>query len=58
MIYNKMMKWEPSYEPRLCCDPNVCACCQYIGDGDFVCDKYFELVVTDWEPTQNFLMCR
>lgn len=40
------------------CDPAVCDCCQYIGNGDFVCDKYFLIVVSDWKPTAAFLMCK
>ena len=39
------------------CDPGTCDYCQYIGEGDFLCDKYLEVVVEDWEPTKNFLMC-
>jgi len=40
------------------CDPSACDCCQYIGEGDFLCDKYMEIVVSDWEPTENYLMCK
>lgn len=39
------------------CDPAVCDCCQYIGEGDFLCDKYMEIVVSDWEPTEDYLLC-
>lgn len=39
------------------CDPGICDCCQYIGEGDFLCDKYLEVVVEDWEATENFQMC-
>ena len=39
------------------CDPGVCDCCQYIGDGDFLCDKHTEIVIADWTPTENFLIC-
>jgi hypothetical protein len=39
------------------CDPAVCDCCQYIGDGDFLCDKYMEIVVSDWVPTEYHLLC-
>lgn len=39
------------------CDPGTCDYCQYIGEGDFLCDKYLEVVVEDWEPNENFLMC-
>lgn len=39
------------------CDPAVCDCCQYIGEGDFLCDKLMELVVEDWEPTEHYRTC-
>lgn len=39
------------------CDPAVCNECDYLGDGDFICWKQDEIVVTDWEPTEYFLMC-
>ena len=44
--------------PKRFCDPAVCDCCQYIGEGDFLCDKHMEIVVSDWEPTENYLMCQ
>ena len=40
------------------CDPGVCDCCQYIGEGDFLCDEHMEIVVSDWRPTVNYLMCQ
>ena len=39
------------------CEPGTCDYCQNIGEGGFLCDKYLEVVVEDWEPTKNFLMC-
>ena len=49
-------------KPRKFCDPGVCDCCQYIGEGDFLCavatDKHMEIVVSDWTPTENYLMCQ
>jgi len=45
-------------KPKKFCDPAICDCCQYIGEGDFLCDKHMEIVVSDWAPTENFLMCR
>lgn len=39
------------------CDPGKCSFCQYIGDGCFLCEKYLEIVVDDWEPTDEFRMC-
>ena len=32
-------------KPELICDPAVCDCCQYIGEGDFLCDKHMEIVM-------------
>lgn len=40
------------------CDPAVCDDCIYIGDGDFLCDKFQEIVISDWEPTEEYLKCR
>ena len=39
------------------CDPDLCNHCQYLGDGDFLCDKRMEIVVADWKPTESFMMC-
>ena len=49
-------------KPRMC-DPGMCDHCQYIGEGDFICDEAFGtpdevLVVENWEPTENYLRCR
>ncbi len=49
-------------KPRMC-DPGMCDHCQYIGEGDFICDRDLSdpegvLVVEDWEPTANYLSCR
>lgn len=45
------------------CDPSMCDHCQYIGEGDFICDQDLSdpegvLVVSDWEPTENYLKCK
>ena len=45
-------------KPKNFCDPGVCDCCQYIGEGDFLCDQHMEIVVSDWTPTENYLMCQ
>ncbi len=45
-------------KPKKFCDPGVCDCCQYIGEGDFLCNKHMEIVVSDWEPTESYLMCQ
>ena len=44
--------------PPKFCDPGICDCCQYIGEGAFLCDKHMEIVVSDWEPTGSYLMCQ
>ena len=53
----KKKKPAPERKPRFC-DPDACDCCQYIGDGDFVCDKHQTIVVSDWEPTEDFMICK
>lgn len=42
------------------CDPAVCDNCQYICEGDFICDRkpVPVMVVSDWEPTEDFLWCK
>ena len=44
------------------CAPEFCYNCRYIGEGNFICDKYIDdpdrvLVVDEWEPTENFMQC-
>lgn len=40
------------------CDPGMCDECIYIGDGDFLCDKYQAFVVEDWEAGDDYLICQ
>ena len=54
----KKGKKPAAQKPTRFCDPAACDCCQYIGDGDFMCDKHMEIVVSDWEPTENFMICK
>lgn len=38
-----------------------CPNCTYIGDGDFMCDKFDEpiIVLTDFScPTEDYMRCR
>ena len=45
------------------CDPALCDHCEYIGEGDFICDKYEDedgnpiAVMVEWEPTADFMKC-
>lgn len=50
-------KYNPESKPRFC-DPGMCDCCQYIGDGDFICDEHQTIVVSDWEPTADYMICK
>ena len=34
-----------------------CANCQYIGEGDHICDVNMEIIVDEWEPTEMFYHC-
>lgn len=42
------------------CDPAVCENCQYICEGDFICDRKLVpvMVVSDWEPTKDYAWCK
>ena len=39
----KHKKVHDTPKPKKFCDPGVCDCCQYIGEGDFLCDKHMEI---------------
>ena len=46
---------------RMICDPGLCAHCIYVGEGDFLCDntddEAYVVVMSDWEPTEQYLHC-
>ena len=46
-----------SKKPKKICDPAMCDDCVYIGEGDFLCDRHRVIVVSDWVPTEDFLVC-
>lgn len=37
------------------CNPDICPNCQYIGEGDSVCDVTMSVVLDDWQPTEDFM---
>lgn len=37
------------------CNPDVCPCCQYIGEGDSYCEEIGKIVLSDWEPTEHYM---
>lgn len=50
------MPIEHGIEPeRIYCNPEICPNCQYIGDGDSWCDVTGEIVLCDWEPTDEYM---
>lgn len=52
-------RYSQQEKPRIC-DPGMCENCQYIGDGDFICDDRPEgpvIVVEDWQPTEEAGRC-
>lgn len=40
---------------KIYCNPDICPNCQYIGEGDSYCDATGEIVLEDWEPTEEFM---
>lgn len=43
-----------AHKEKRCYD---CDHCTYIGDGDHLCDLDNEIIVNDWEPTEEFYHC-
>lgn len=41
--------------PDIFCNPDICPNCQYIGEGDSICDETMNVVLADWEPTDDFM---
>jgi hypothetical protein len=40
--------------------PNNCEYCEhciYVGEGGYMCDMSNEIVIDDFEPTEDFYMC-
>jgi len=57
---NNKRKRKTPHEKPLFCDPGMCDSCQYIGEGDFMCDcREGEpvLVVEDWQATEESKRC-
>lgn len=45
-------------KPVRFCDPGACDRCQYIGEGDFICDDHQVMVVEDWSRTDDYMICK
>ena len=39
------------------CDCTECDNCQYIGEGDFLCDVRMKLVIQDWDMSTSCRKC-
>ena len=35
-----------------------CEHCIYVGEGGFVCDLTYDVVMDEWEPTEEFYQCK
>ena len=55
MSKRKRYKHHSNKEQVKCCFE--CANCQYIGEGDHICDVNMEIIVCEWEPTDMFYHC-
>lgn len=40
---------------KMYCNPDICPNCQYIGEGDSICDVNMAIVLDDWVPTDDFM---
>lgn len=34
-----------------------CNNCEYIGDGGYICSMSNDIVIEDWQPTEDFNSC-
>jgi hypothetical protein len=35
----------------------MCENCLYIGEGDYMCDTNNEIVIEEWQPTEDYYYC-
>ena len=38
-----------------CC--HMCEYCLYIGEGDYMCDTNTDIVIEEWQPTEDYYSC-
>ena len=55
MSKKRKKKSQGQPKPVKCCFE--CDHCQYIGEGDHICDVNMEIIVCEWEPTDMFYHC-
>lgn len=41
------------------CDRNCYNCnnCEYIGEGGYMCSMNNDIIIEDWQPTEDFNSC-
>lgn len=57
----KRKRYRRRQEKTRMCDPSMCEYCNYIGEGDFVCEYGPDiptLVVEGWVPNKNAGCCK
>lgn len=50
-------KSDPDRKVRFC-DPGACDSCRHIGGGDFLCERHQKTVVSGWENTEHYMICK
>ena len=50
---HKRKRKNPDY-PQNC---YVCEHCVYVGEGGYICDMSNDVVIEDWQPTDDFYCC-
>ncbi len=42
------------------CDRNCYNCnnCEYVGEGGYMCSMSNDIVIEDWQPTEDFNSCK
>lgn len=50
-----MSKRKRRKQPKTCYE---CENCLYVGEGDHICDMSMTIVISDWEPTDEFMCCK
>ena len=36
----------------------LCENCLYIGEGDYICDTNNDIVIKEWQPTEDYYSCK
>lgn len=52
-------KNKPKGDPFSHNKPNChnCCNCEYIGEGDYMCSMNNDIVIAEWQPTEDYCSC-